>query len=150
LVFLGVTRLSAESLPSSAPQDANRNVGQAGEFLDASALALLAGKVTPTSASTPSGSVVLSIPNQETNRLNDEKDSLGGLLETAYPTSEEETIHWKDAEEGGESDLDPADAELDPLGDGLIAPEIASSSSDLSIGATVPLTTERTTTQPGI
>ncbi|MFZ2958364.1 MAG: hypothetical protein WA705_15865 [Candidatus Ozemobacteraceae bacterium] len=149
LAFLGVTRLSAESLPSPAPQDDNRNVGQAGEFLDSTALALLAGKVTPSSVSTTSKSVALSVPTAGTNGSNDGKDSLGGLLETAYPASDEEVIRWKDAEEAGEGDLDPADAELDPLDDGLIAPELTNSSPELPVDNAVPLPSEKSNSPSG-
>ena len=143
LAFLCVTRLSAESLPGPAHQDDNRNVGQAGEFLDSAALSLLAGEVVPSNAPTTSESVALSVPNAGTNGSNDGKDTLGGLLETAYPASEEEVIRWKDAEETGEGDLDPADAELDPLEDGLIAPELTNSSPELPVENSVPLPSEK-------
>ena len=52
-----------------------------------------------------------------------EADPLSGLLDGSYPSSEEESLRWKDAEETPAAELDPADGEIDPFSDGLSAPE---------------------------
>ncbi|MBF0499045.1 MAG: hypothetical protein HQM09_02835 [Candidatus Riflebacteria bacterium] len=102
---------------------------QAGEFIDSAALALLTGKTG--SVVTKSPDITTSLPS--TKDAMDDKESLGGMLESACPVIDEENLRWKDAEESGDTDIDPTDAEFDPLGDGLVALDTANMATNTTV-----------------
>lgn len=111
-----------------------RTPTQAGEFLDSAALAILVGGSAPPTAAelaaqdTPKAPPAIAKP---------EADPLSGLLDGSYPSSDEESLRWKDAEETPSAELDPADGEIDPFSDGLSAPE-ASMNTDESLNSQNP------------
>lgn len=96
-----------------------RNTTQAGEFLDSAALAILVGGSGPQTAA----ELAAQAAPKTTTSSKPEPDSLSGLLEGAYPASDEESLRWKDAEETPAAELDPADGDIDPFSDGLSVPE---------------------------